>query len=431
MAVWRVSEPVFELTMKLLRGLGRALRRSPQGKQLLALGLAISIECIGGTEVSAEDHVDYKYEVYGEEKGRIQIHTHSALFETALDSRFSIKGQLIFDAISGATPTGIPTLPTETPATTVVPLATSDSRPPAVSLRDDRRAGFIQPELHWGRHTFAPQYSYSDEHDYTSRGLAYTHSVALNEKNTTLSFGASYTSDVIHPTTTPGSWFGDSKHKDTYDFLIGINQILTKTTVLSANLTLGTSSGYHADPYKRFAFMQDIFDYVDGAVAPTYGGLPLADELRPGHRTRQVLHLAVNQYMPKVNAGAELAYRFSHDSFGIVSHTAEAIWNQKFTQRVIFSPLFRYYQQSAADFYHTSLPGARFDLDTPEFYSADYRLSKMRSLTYGASLSFRVQKWLSLDVAVKRYTMHGLDGITEQGAYPAANIYTGGVKIIF
>src|SRR3974390_408061 len=54
----------------------------------------------------AEDHLDYKYENYGEEDGRIQVQTHSALFEAALTHAVTARAQFVYDAISGATPTG-------------------------------------------------------------------------------------------------------------------------------------------------------------------------------------------------------------------------------------------------------------------------------------------------------------------------------------
>jgi len=61
--------------------------------------------------LGAEDHADYKYEVYAEEAGRVLVRTHSVLAEAKLTSWLGLKGQYVYDGISGATPTGHPPPP--------------------------------------------------------------------------------------------------------------------------------------------------------------------------------------------------------------------------------------------------------------------------------------------------------------------------------
>jgi hypothetical protein len=65
----------------------------------------------------------------------------------------------------------------------------------------------------------------------------------------------------------------------------------------------------------------------------------------------------------------------------------------------------------------------------PQFYSSDYRLSQLRTLTYGLTVMVRVRKWLSLDAAYKRYEMRGLDSETARSNYPKANVYTIGLSV--
>src|SRR5947207_11918521 len=55
-----------------------------------------------------EDQVDYRFEDYLEEDGRIGVQTQSWLFEKELAPWLSLKGTAVYDAISGATPTGAP-----------------------------------------------------------------------------------------------------------------------------------------------------------------------------------------------------------------------------------------------------------------------------------------------------------------------------------
>jgi hypothetical protein len=40
----------------------------------------------------AEDHVDYKFEDYEEDRNRIQVKSHSALFEVGLGSAVTAQG---------------------------------------------------------------------------------------------------------------------------------------------------------------------------------------------------------------------------------------------------------------------------------------------------------------------------------------------------
>ena len=181
-----------------------------------------------------------------------------------------------------------------------------------------------------------------------------------------------------------------------------------------------------SDPYKRVLF--DDFPYTPGNPYTVF------PENRPDYKFRQVAFLSLQHYFEPLNGAAEVSYRFYHDSFGIMANTASIQWNQKIGKYFMLSPLFRYYTQSAAYFYGTHFPGDPTNpsvFPTPAYYSADYRLSALNSYTYGISLSARVQKWLSLEVAYKYYTMVGTDGVTSSAQYPTANVITGTLTIWF
>ena len=157
-------------------------------------------------------------------------------------------------------------------------------------------------------------------------------------------------------------------------------------------------------------------------------------ENRPDYKFRQVAFVSLQHYFEPLNGAAEVSYRFYHDSFGIVANTASIQWNQKIGKYFMLSPLFRYYTQTAASFYGTHFPGDPTNpsvFPTPEYYSADYRLSALNSYTYGVSLSVQVQKWLSLEIAYKHYVMSGTDGVTSSAQYPTANVFTGSLTIWF
>ena len=107
------------------------------------------------------------------------------------------------------------------------------------------------------------------------------------------------------------------------------------------------------------------------------------------------------------------------------AHTAGFAWYQKIGGTLVLKPSVRYHQQDAADFY-----GVMFT-STPEFYSADYRLSNAASLSYGLKAVWTPREGFSVDVAFDRYQTWGRDGITSGDAYPDANIITAGFRFGF
>jgi hypothetical protein len=364
----------------------------------------------------AEDRVDYRYEDYQEDGGRIHIETHGFLFDKGLASWLSLKGSVIYDGISGATPTGVPPLPGE-------------STVAKATIEDIRRAGFIEPSFKFLNHTLSPQLAYSKEKDYESIGVSLTDSFDLNQKNTTITWGGSHAFDRIIPNI--GEAITESQKKDATDLLVGVSQLFGPTTVFRANLTLGYSDGYLDDPYKRVLFTD--FPYFPGF---DYTGLP---EKRPSHKFRQVALFSIQQFVTPLNGALEASYRFHHDDWGIAAHTLTAEWHQKVGKWLTISPLFRYYTQTRADFYATKFPGdPTIPSDDPSFvpltvtyYSSDYRLSDLDSYTMGLTASIHVHEHVSLEFGYKRYLMYGTDHVTVADQYPKAHIFTGGLTLWF
>ena len=361
----------------------------------------------------SDDRVDFSYEDYAENDGRIHVGTAGLYFESELKSWFSINGNFIYDAISGATPTGAPPLP----GTSTVPMANMD---------DTRYAGALTSVFRLGNNTLSPQVAYSEESDYRSVGISLNDSIDFNEKNTTFSCGLSHTFDQVLPNQGEDPSITSPRDKDTTDGLLGISQVLDPNTVIGANFTLGYADGYLSDPYKRVLF--DDFPYTPGFPFTVF------PEHRPEYKFRQVAFVSLQHFFEPLSGTVDVSYRFYHDSYGIAAHTATIQWNQKIGKYVMFSPMFRFYTQTAAYFYGTHFPGDPTDpvtYPTPAYYSSDYRLSALDSYTYGASLSVRVYRHLSLEIAFKRYEMFGTDGVTAAGQYPTANVISGTLTIWF
>ena len=413
-----------------------------RGLRPLAFVLAAILQLAQQVRGRCEDVVAYRYESYREDAGRVQVDTQTAYFETTLDPRVAVKGQFVYDAISGATPTGGPP-------------AAGDTQVPLVGLHDQRHSGSISSDLKAGRTTTTPGFAYSTESDYESYGISLNEDVDFNQRNTTLNIGAAHNFDRVK-----GFFQRDWQDKGSTDVLVGVNQLLGPHTYVTFNVTLGYSDGYLTDPYKgvNFTYRYPIsfYDPVDVDVN--------SPEQRPTHKFRQVALVSLTHYVEAVRGSAEVSYRFHHDDWGIFSQTVEVAWHQKLGKQLMVSPLFRFYNQTAADFYATrfngdpSFPGGAvgaaqkdgFSIlfnDDPSFpgdaagtfavpahpanYSSDYRLSRLQTFTYGVVASWRIHENLSLEAAYKRYEMVGLDGVTLASAYPSAHIFTLGLDLHF
>ncbi|HAB18330.1 MAG TPA: DUF3570 domain-containing protein [Verrucomicrobiota bacterium] len=410
---------------------------SPSWRAAFLAGLLCLFEPL---RPQAQDRVEYRFEGYYEDGNRTDVNTSAVYVEKELNPNLVLQGEFIFDSISGATPTGGPP-----PA--------GDPQVPLTMFDDKRYAGYVEFGIKQGRFTHQPQFAYSYEHDYKSLGLSFNELIEINKKQTTLAIGLAHNFDQVLGTYQPE--FAD---KGTSDLLLGVTQLLGPRTTLTLNVTLGYNDGYLSDPYKGVNFFYAFPD-------PSYDPLPFgvnAPENRPGHRFRQVVWLGVNHYVQHIDGALEASFRFGNDDWDVVSQTLALTWFQKLGRRVVLAPQFRFYHQSAANFYATQFegdpslpdgspysvlpdgtilfpgdPGYPGDGEIgevpawPSYYSSDYRLSQLNTFTYGAQVQAKLTDLITLTVTYKRYHMIGTDGITLESAYPSANVITAGFTVWF
>jgi hypothetical protein len=320
-----------------------------------------------------------------------------------------------FAAVSGASPSSSPP-PSSSPApssgggsspapaeTTPSTTTTAQDEVPMAKF-DDERYGFnLGASKRIGRNTPGALLSFSQESDYTSTGLGLQDAVDFNKKNTTLLVGGAYTFDSIKPANGL-----PEKTKRTLDALLGVTQVLTPTTLLTANVGFGQVSGFLSDPYKVVE--------LNGAIVP---------EKRPESKDKFIFYVGMNQFITPLNGAVDLGFRRYSDSFDVEADTATLAWYQKLGAHVIVSPLVRYYQQTAASFYDTSFSG------NPEYYSSDYRASAFRAMGYGLRLIWNPNSTLSFDAGYERYEQEGTDGVTPDIVYPKANVFMVGMRIAY
>jgi hypothetical protein len=373
-----------------------------------ALALSTVLVWISPRVSRADNSVRYKFQDYQESGGRIAVEVHSAGIEQDVGTATHLKVEGVIDAIAGATPNGQPA-----PA--------GSDQVPLSKLTDRRKAWNTALSHQFPRVNIALGVANSRESDYVSTGASINTLTDFNQKNTTLLLGVAGTDDDIKV------FFQSSRaRKRTNDVIVGVTQLLDPRTSLTVNLTWGRQRGYLSDPYK---LVQKDTEIIPGVSLPlTFG------ENRPDERDKWIGLVALNKTFPEVQGAVDFSYRFYHDTYDTNSHTFDLGWFQNIGEHVIVRPGFRFYDQSAADFYYYRLDGTNVvpvagpPRTNGPFYSSDYRLSAMQTFTYGVKVVWTATEALQFDAAYERYDMRGTDGVTPQSAYCQANIVTLGAR---
>jgi len=118
-------------------------------------------------------------------------------------------------------------------------------------------------------------------------------------------------------------------------------------------------------------------------------------------------------------AALHLDYRYAQDSWGVVAHTFDAAWYQRFGAGWQLVPGVRYYTQQAARFYAPFYAGGEHD-----FQSSDFRLGTFGAFSASLNLRKRFGQW-EFSGGVERYhgaTDYALGG--SDAAVPAVVSYT-------
>ncbi|MEO8501452.1 MAG: DUF3570 domain-containing protein [Vicinamibacteria bacterium] len=312
---------------------------------------------------------------------RIRVLEPTVRFTRIYSSGRSFFGQLSIDSVTGASPSGM--LPSG--ATQTFTSASGNRRTvsatgiPTVKFTDMRFALDGEWQQPVDRFTYAIGGHISHEKDYDSKGVTGKLSIDLHHKLTTLTFGGGYNKDDVSPISgitvglsPPGLLTGDSslpKHVKTG--LIGVSQVLSRRWLVGLTGSLAAEDGYLTDPYKELS------------IVNRSTGLPVSQisEMRPDTRRRKSVQAdSVYHFTSNI---LYLSYRRYWDDWGVGSHTLDAkyrlpLWDSNFVE-----PHLRYYNQTAADFYHWGLIQGN---PLPQFATSDYRMAGFQSITLGGTI---------------------------------------------
>ncbi len=291
--------------------------------------------------------------------------------------QFENEDQLHFtfthDAVTGASPTGLPQSNTTTGAST---LASKPGQGQQFAKFHDERwaadAGFA-PLV--GRTTrIDTTLHFSTERDYRSTGLTVAGTFELNKKNTTLTPAVTVFRDRVLPSNDK-----PDADKNTAIYSFDVSQILNRRTVVSAGLALNLSHGYLTDPYKKVLV-----------------GTAALDESRPDSRAGAALQVGWRT-KPWEHEAVDLKLRFYRDDWGIQSYTGNAALLSELGDHWLLELFGRYYQQSKAYFWASSFKAGNAD----RFRTADPRLSTFDSTTLGLTGTYKWNEhwWFELSFA--------------------------------
>ena len=275
----------------------------------------------------------------------------------------------------------------------------------------------------------------SREYDYQSISFSGEIAKDFNQKNTTISAGLSFGSDQVAPegdipialssmVIDQGQFANDEAYWDAFDatrgddsdsittseLLLGWTQVVNRRMLMQFNYGYADTSGYLTDPFK-------VLSVVDNSGVTQ----DIVYESRPDSRTQHSI-FALTKYHFEESI-FDISYRYITDDWEIQSHTIDTHWRFLSNNNSFWEPHFRFYQQSAAEFYQPFLAQSEV---TPNFASADYRVGDMTAFTLGLKYGFQLDGGDRAEIRLEYYKQtpnkanqpQGVSGLDNLELYP-------------
>lgn len=282
----------------------------------------------------------------------------------------------------------------------------------SASMTDKR----IYPSLAWSVNnakkgtTFGAVASYSTEYDYKSYGTGLNFSKTSKDGNREFSAKVNAFFDtwkVILPSElrtiyrADGTYYFygsggehdpypvDYKPRNSYSSSFSLAQVVNKRMQVLLTVDPAYQAGLLATKYQRVYF-------TDGTVK--------SEEL-PDTRFKLPIGARLN-YFAGNKVVIRTFYRYYQDNWGVKAHTFELETPIKMTPFLTLSPYYRYYTQTAADYF------AAYGVHklSDQYYTSDYDLSKLNSNMVGTGIRimpphgvFGIQSWASLELRYGHY----------------------------
>jgi len=302
--------------------------------------------------VLPDDRADVLYHRY--DGGGVTIDGPSLLVRKKFAEKYSVSANYYVDMVSSAS---IDVMTTASP------------------YKEQRTQGSLGFDMLNGKTQYSLNYTYSDENDYTANTASFDLSQDLFGDLTTVSFGYSQGWDEVRKRDDKAF----SENVDRRNYRFGLSQIVTPQLMMGLNYEVVTDEGFLNNPYRSVRFRDDS--------ARGYG---YQLEVYPRTRTSNAVALDA-RYFLKYRAAIHGEYRYYTDTWGIDANTVQLGYTQPWRKQWIFEIGYRWYDQSAADFYSDLFPRA----DAQNFLARDKELSTFTSqmLSLGATYQLPPLGW--------------------------------------
>ncbi len=296
--------------------------------------------------VLPEDRADFLY--HGYDGDGLEVNGPSILVRKSMKDKVSVWANYYVDMISSAS----------------IDVVTTASE-----YSEERQQTSVGVDYLHGKTFMGLSWTNSEEDDYTADTVAFGISQDFFGDLTTLGISYAVGRDEVRRN-------GDTlfeEHTDRQNFRVDLTQVITKNFVLNLNYEGVTDEGFLNNPYRQVR-------YLDTNEARGYA---YQSELYPRTRTSSAFAVRGLYYLPYRAAIKGEARTFS-DSWGISAYNVEVGYTHPFDNGLTLEAKYRYYDQSAADFYSDLFPFQ----SAQNFLARDKELSSFTTHTVGGGASY-------------------------------------------
>jgi hypothetical protein len=303
--------------------------------------------------VLPDDRADAMYHSY--DGGGVTVDGPSLLVRKKFAEKYSAAANFYMDMVSSAS---IDVVSTASP------------------YKEERTQGSLALDMLAGKTQYSLSYALSDESDYTANTASFDITQDMFGDLTTLSFGFSQGWDDVGKR-------GDAtfdEHVDRRNYRVSLSQILTPKLMAGLDYEVVTDEGFLNNPYRSVRFLDES--------SPR--GYSYQAEVYPSTRTSNAVSLTGRYYLP-YRAAVHGEYRWYGDTWGVDANTIAVGYTQPWGTRWIFEVGYRWYDQSAADFYSDLFPRE----NAQNFLGRDKELSTFsdQMFSFGATCELPPLGW--------------------------------------
>jgi len=311
---------------------------------------AIALLANGAAQAAVlpDDRADVLYHRY--DGGGVTIDGPSVLLRKKFAEKYSVSANYYMDMVSSAS---IDVMTTASPYT------------------EERTQGGLSFDLLQGKTQYSVSYTLSDESDYTANTASVDLSQDIFGDLVTVSFGFSQGWDEVRKN-------GDDAFEETVDrrsYRFGLQLIVTPRLMTGLNYEAITDEGFLNNPYRSVRYLDET----------SARGFSFQPELYPHTRTSNAVAINARYFLPH-RAAVHGEYRYFTDTWGIDASTVSIGYTHPWGKRWIFEAGYRWYDQSAADFYSDLFPRA----DAQNFLARDKELSTFTSHMFSLGATYEL-----------------------------------------